>query len=353
MSLVILLGIVSSAFQTWTLITNHCALKKFDTPPTQVNLPSVTIVLAVYNEAPHLSRCLAGLLDQDYPNYKIVICNDGSQDGTADILMAFSADPRVEILQKDHQGKKAALTSAIEHSDSAWIVATDADCTPVSNSWLRSIMRGHESSDIVLGYGPYERGNQLVHLTQHFETWLIAQQYLSAAKRRRPYMAVGRNLAFRREVFWTLGGYESHKHLSSGDDDLLIASAIGRYRITTQIDPLSWTVSAPTASWQAYWKQKQRHLTTSSRYRRRTQLWLMVIYLTHAFSYVIPVSLLMWGVYMPLVLILLRWTVLIAILRRSPLFRWKKDDWWLVPVVDTLVLCFHSLHGARLILPKK
>ena len=95
----------------------------------------------------------------------------------------------------------------------------------------------------------------------------IAMQYLSCAVSGMPYMGVGRNLAYRKSFFLSTKGFSSHLDLQSGDDDLFVNEYAEAGNTKVEISPLSVTVSGPKSTIWQWFVQKQRHLTTSVRYK--------------------------------------------------------------------------------------
>jgi hypothetical protein len=82
-----------------------------------------------------------------------------------------------------------------------------------------------ESTEIVLGYGAYHKKKGFLNKLIRWETFHTALQYFSYALAGRPYMGVGRNLSYKKTVFFRHKGFSAHNHVASGDDDLFISTA--------------------------------------------------------------------------------------------------------------------------------
>jgi len=184
---------------------------------TTHDLPQVSLIIAVKNEAANLSQNLTNWLHQDYPHLEIIIIDDHSTDETWQILSSYSSD-RLSIYQlpSSHKGKKAAIDHGISKSSDEWIVTTDADCEPSTKQWITGLMSAAEDADMILGYSPYKRADNWVGTLVSYESWYVALQYISALLLGRPYMSVGRNVAFRRSLFDGVDGFSSHQDLLSG-----------------------------------------------------------------------------------------------------------------------------------------
>jgi hypothetical protein len=119
----------------------------------------------------------------------------------------------------------------------------------------------------VLGYGAYKKYEGFLNKWIRWETAITAMQYLSYAKAKIPYMGVGRNLSYDKSIFFANKGFSSHSHLMSGDDDLFINQVATAKNTKISIHPESYTISEPKKSWDAYWFQKKRHMSTGKYYK--------------------------------------------------------------------------------------
>src|SRR5664279_3923121 len=155
--------------------------------------------------------------------------------------------------------------------------STDADCQPESNKWLEG-MTSHfdENINFVLGYGGYIKEKGLLNKYIRYDSFTIAMQYLGMAIRGIPYMGVGRNLAYRRSIFFRNKGFGSHNHVISGDDDLFV-NRIGTGNNTyVEFSQESHTRSVPNSSFNNWLTQKRRHLTTAPYYKFRDKFLLFM-----------------------------------------------------------------------------
>ena len=242
--------------------------------PIEHKQVGVSILIAARNESENLFKNLPFILDQDYPEFEVIVINHQSLDDSKYILDAYAKDHKnlkiISLERSQHlkYGKKLPLTIGIKGAKYNTLLFTDADCKPFGNQWLRS-MANHftDKHQIVLGYGPYVKTKGFLNKVIRFDTAWIAMSYLSMAKAKMPYMGIGRNMAYTKEVFEKVSGFKSHYSLSSGDDDLFIQEAAKKKNYTINIDPESFCHSKPSATWSEWIKQKSRHYTTSERYK--------------------------------------------------------------------------------------
>ena len=181
-------------------------------------------------------KFLPSVLEQEYPDYEVIVVNDCSEDNSYDVLgILLEKYPNLKIstINKDPKfthNKKFAQFIGIKAAKNELLLFTDADCKPVSNRWLE-YMTSHfdEKTNFVLGYGGFFSKGGLLNKYIRYDCMFIAMQYLGMALRGVPYMGVGRNLAYRRSVFFRNKGFGSHNHIVSGDDDLMVNS-IGNWQ---------------------------------------------------------------------------------------------------------------------------
>jgi len=238
------------------------------------NKDGVSIIIAARNESDNIFKHLPFILEQDYPNFEVIIVNHQSTDDSKFILNAYKRQyPHLKIIEIEKSphikyGKKLPLTVGIKGAKYEQLLFTDADCKPASDQWLRS-MANHfsEKHEIVLGYGPYQKHKGWVNRLIRFDTAWIAMNYLSFAKAKMPYMGIGRNMAYTKSVFNKVEGFKSHYSVSSGDDDLFIQDAARKKNYTINISPDSYCYSQAPETWKEWMSQKSRHFTTANHYK--------------------------------------------------------------------------------------
>lgn len=261
--------------QVFYLLFFFTRIGTYKRKPVLEELPPVSVIICARNEDDNLVAYLPLILAQDYPEFEVVVVNDCSFDNTGDVLEEFAkkhSNLRIVTIKEDEyyqHGKKVAVMMGIKGSKHDCLVHTDADCRPSGNLWLRN-MAAHfvDKNEIVLGYGPYERAKGLLNRLIRFDAFMIGMQYLSYSLAGVTYMGVGRNLAYRKELFFRKKGFASHYHIQSGDDDLFVNEAATRTNTRVEIDPESFCYSKAKTSFRDWWYQKKRHLQTGKRYRK-------------------------------------------------------------------------------------
>lgn len=234
----------------------------------------LSVIICARNEAENLRQYLPVIFAQNYPDFEVVVVNDRSWDGTKDLLEEFAEKHKnlkiVTVAEggKFIAGKKFAATMGIKAATNEWLVFTDADCFPASNNWLLGMQQPADSGkEIILGYSPYVKKRGLLNALIRFETFFTAVNYLSFALKGMPYMGVGRNMAYRKSLFFKNKGFAAHMHIPSGDDDLFVNAHATRRNTSIRINQDAQVWSEPNDSFSAYLKQKKRHFGAGKLYK--------------------------------------------------------------------------------------
>jgi poly-beta-1,6-N-acetyl-D-glucosamine synthase len=252
----------------------------------------ISVIICARNESENLRNNLPSILEQKHENFEVVVVNDCSTDDTEDVLRLYQKKYKnlrttsITLDKKFSHGKKLAVTLGVKASQHEWLVFTDADCRPVSDQWLNRIQENFsDKTDIVLGLGKYSTSKGLLNTYIRFDTLVIAMQYMSYALAGIPYMGVGRNLAYRKSLFFDNKGFASHYNLLSGDDDLFVNETATKKNTAAEFAWESHTISTPKESWADWMTQKKRHITTADRYKPNHLFWLGLEPLTRLLFY--------------------------------------------------------------------
>ena len=268
-------------------------------PEAENPLPGVTVIVCAHNERENLSAYLQALLMQDYPEYEVIVVDDGSEDDTRRILEDYAAyHPHLHITfvpcgARVGSTKKLALTLAAKSAQYEYLLLTDADCVPESNQWIREMMKGFQSPitnhqspiDIVLGFSPYFEEPGSINRLVRYDTLFNGLHYLGAALCGHPYMGVGRNLAYRKSLFFNSGGFTHLMTNKAGDDDLFVNLLATKQNTAVVVHPNAYIWSLPKRTLKAWWQQKRRHLSVSPAYRSSTKFRLTLEPLTRGLFY--------------------------------------------------------------------
>lgn len=252
-------------------ITRH---NKKVSSPTALQLPLVSVVICAKNEAPNLRENLPFIMQQDYPDFEVLVVDDGSEDQTSELLSQYSkqyGNLRILSLSKEEKkgaGKKYALRKGIENARHAVLLLTDADCRPATKNWVREMASLiTEQHKIVLGVSPYKQEASFLNDLIRYETLQTTLQYSGLALLGLPYMSVGRNVCFDKHLWQSKTWTEEELSIPSGDDDLVIQTLASRQNTSVCLSKESFTYSKATKTWAAWIKQKMRHYEPGKLYK--------------------------------------------------------------------------------------
>lgn len=233
----------------------------------------ITVIIAARNDSDNLFNNLPLILEQDYPDFEVIVVNHQSIDESYHILNAYKMQyPHLKVVEVERSkhlgvGKKLPITLGIKAAKHEHLILTDADCQPTSNEWLKGMVAMFsEKKHLVLGYGPYKTEKTFLNKVIRFDTTMIAVNYFSFALSKIPYMGVGRNLGYTKSLFNSVHGFKSHYSISSGDDDLFVQDAATKTNCAIQLNPTTFCYSQAKQSWSEWFNQKSRHYSTSVKY---------------------------------------------------------------------------------------
>lgn len=323
--------------------------KEKELPP---NTPPASIIICARNEDHNIVEFLPLIFEQDYPEFEVVVVNDCSWDNTSDILKEFAkkhSNLKVVTIKEDDtysHGKKVALMMGIKGATYEHLLLTDADCMPNSKDWLKNMMRHFVSeTEIVLGYGGYEKQKSFINKMIRFDTFMIALQFLSFSLAKRTYMGTGRNLAYKKSLFFKMKGFASHYFIESGDDDLFVNEAATKQNSKIEVSIGSHTVSRVKKTFWEWFRQKRRHITTFSFYNATTKFRLLLLSLSQYLFFGTFIACLIVQFYPILVLSIFasRLLIQIVIFNKSMRLLAEKNLLLFSPIIELILMVVYPM----------
>ena len=327
----------------------------------ELNIP-LSVIISARNEEANLLKYLPSVLHQNYPNFEVIVVNDRSWDGTADILKDF--DKKYDHLKivtvtdgdKFIAGKKFAVTMGIKAASNEWLVFTDADCEPASENWLRGMQQPRdENKEILLGFSPYFKKSGLLNTLIRFEAFFTAVNYLSYSLKGMPYMGLGRNMAYKKSLFFKNKGFAAHMHIASGEDDLFVNANATSVNTGIVLDKETHVWSEPKLTLIDYMRQKKRHLGARKLYQSKHRLMLKTQTISQVLFYVLLIILACLNSTLYIAIgvfglsMLIRCFIYPRLLKR---LNYGELRWWF-PLLDVLFLFFLVFNSIVSIFVKK
>ncbi len=217
------------------LLIGWVRIRRHPMPPRKPNPPRVSVIVAFRNEAANLEDLITDLSNSAFSpdRFELILVDDHSEDNSLEVAQRVAGNRshvRLLRLPDGHTGKKAALRLGIDQSRYEIIATTDADCR-VSKNWVTCVASYFEDAQTKLLLGPVKLSDDGTWFgrLQILEFVSVAATTAATIGLGHPVMANGANLAFRKEVFTEVGGYEDNITVASGDDEFLLRKIFKRY----------------------------------------------------------------------------------------------------------------------------
>ena len=255
--------------------------KSFSIPEDFAPATMVSIIIPARNEEANIGDCIRSILAQEYPStlFEVIVVDDFSEDGTAAVVQAFSKEHLVKLVALSEvvtdrasvtAFKKTALEAGIAQSRGSLIITTDADCV-AGPQWLHCMVAAYQSSQakVIIAPVDFTSNGSLVETFQSLD--FRTMQGITGATHRLKlgHMANGANLAFTKEAYHAVNGYDGTKHVASGDDYLLLVKMAGRFPkgICYLKNKQAIMHTAPQPTWKALLNQRIRWASKSGKYK--------------------------------------------------------------------------------------
>jgi len=212
--------------------------------------PKVSVVICSYNGAATLEECLHSLMRLDYPDYEVVLVDDGSQDNTPEIAAQF---PQVNYIRQANQGLSIARNIGLEAAEGEIVAYTDSDCV-ADEDWLSYLVEGMLEQQVDAIGGP--------NLTPASDNW-TAKCVASSPGNPSHVMfddqfaehVPGCNMAFRRRTLLAIGGFDPQFRQAGDDVDVCWRLIAEGYRIGFAASAMVWHHRRCTV--RAYYRQQK------------------------------------------------------------------------------------------------
>lgn len=254
--------------------------------------PEISLIICFRNEATRIPALLQALLRQTYLSFELLVVDDFSEDGSAEIatsILKSSSISTVCIDLKEHLGedfrntsnKKRGIALALAMSRANTILLTDADCT-MEPGWIERMLAGFRKQELALGFGPvrFTKGNSLLTSFQEIDLMAMMASTKWTIQHKIPMLGNAANMIFDKSTFLAVNGYANNIHLPSGDDIFLLQQFIAAGKSVGYIDDAACIVSTyPERTLSGFIQQRIRWAGKSTSYENSTvKLVLLLIY---------------------------------------------------------------------------
>lgn len=240
---------------------------------SEKELPGISIIITAKNEAENLRNNLPFILKQDYPNFQVVVVDNASSDSTDDVLSRFRYNhPNlyvtfIPIDSKTINDKKLALTLGIKAAKHDILLFTEPDTKPLSMKWIYEYAKTFDKGkDVVLGCCQIEINKSYFKNYMLYDNLFSGIKYSSMALAKKPYMGIGRNMAFRKDLFFEHKGFSSVLNIEDGEDNVFINRIATKENTAVIVSSDSMVVSNVVDSFSNWRSIKTKYLTTQKYY---------------------------------------------------------------------------------------
>lgn len=330
------------------------AARKHTDPSTLIS-PPVSVIVYAKNESENLRRHLPSLLSQEYPEYEVIVVNDGSTDESDEVLKTFENDyPHLyhTYIPEDAKylsRKKLALTLGIKAAKHNILLFTEANCEPTHKNWISTMARNYSpETNIVLGFCAYKNHKGFLHKLIAYDNLLTGLQYISSTLTHHPYTGNGRNLSYRKEMFFAHKGYYKSLNLHAGDDDLFVNEAATKTNTKVEYTPDSITEMAKIERFGIWQEMKVSRAATQHYYKGWTQTYYRMEGLTFILFLISVIISIILGIYgnwsisiLASLFYILHFTIKSTILHKSSLMLEQISSIGWIPLLELILPIFN------------
>lgn len=260
--------------------------------------PPVSVIICAKNESENLERFLPSILEQEYPEFEVVVVNDGSTDESSNLLERLQLKYKnlyqtfLPMDAKYHSRKKMCLTVGIKAARFEHLLFTEADCQPNSKYWISNMVQNFTSkTEIVLGYGSYKEKGGFFNGMLNFDNLFNTMQFMGFARKGKTYMGTSRNLAYKKDLFFKNKSFATHLDLTLGDDDLHIQEIATPENVQIEFFDKGSITSFREHTYKTFFMEKEMRMYTGLRYKASTKCRIRTELATRFLSYALALAL--------------------------------------------------------------
>ncbi|MBO9583318.1 MAG: glycosyltransferase [Flavobacterium sp.] len=262
---------------------------------------SFTIIVPFRNEKENLPILLEGFSNLNYPTdlFKVILVDDNSDEKfhishfTFDVL-------QIDNIRASKSPKKDAITTAMQHVKTDWVITTDADCI-VPENWLLTFANYIQENKVSMlaGAVSYKCGNSFLDHFQQLDLTSLQGATIGSFGLNKGFMCNGANFAYTKSLFESLNGFEGNDKIASGDDVFLVQKAIEKFpnKVHYLKADDAIVTAKPTENWKALFHQRVRWAAKTSSYKSTFGKFLGLIVFFGNLSFVIGFFLLLFGIW--------------------------------------------------------
>ena len=232
---------------------------------------SFTIIVPFRNEAENLPNLLNSFSNLNYPKdlFEVVLVDDSSEEKFEVSSFMFQVSV-IDNIRISNSPKKDAITTAMQHVKTDWVITTDADCM-VPENWLLTYDNYIQDNKVSMlaGAVTYECKNSFLDHFQQLDLMSLQGATIGSFGLNRGFMCNGANFAYTKSIFERLNGFEGNDKIASGDDVFLLQKAIEKFLDEVHYLKAKEVIvsTKPTETWKSLFYQRVRWAAKTSSYK--------------------------------------------------------------------------------------
>ncbi|HEX7844587.1 MAG TPA: glycosyltransferase [Chitinophagaceae bacterium] len=279
-------GLVLYYWHTWKSVP-------YFEPGKQATQTTISVIIPARNEEENIGQLLAALQEQTYSKelFEVIVIDDHSTDRTAAIVQQFAFAKLIQLKDDNlNSYKKKAIETGIAAATGELIVTTDADCVPLE-VWLQTIASFKQERKAVLVAAPVaiNCGSAVLQMFQAIDFMVLQGITGAVVHKRQMNMCNGANLAYERNVFNEVDGFNGIDHIASGDDMLLMYKIANKYPegIHYLKSKEATVYTQPAKTWKEFFNQRIRWASKAAKYDDKRILPVLLLVYLFNFSFLV------------------------------------------------------------------
>lgn len=262
---------------------------------------SFTIIVPFRNEKENLPILLESFSNLNYPKnlFEVILVDDSSEEKFQVSNSRFQVS-QIDNIRVSNSPKKDAITTAMQHVKTDWIITTDADCM-VPENWLLTFDQYIQENKVSMlaGAVTYQCKNSFLDHFQQLDLTSLQGATIGSFGLNKGFMCNGANFAYTKSLFKSLNGFEGNEKIASGDDVFLLQKAIEKFPNEVQYLKAEEAIvlTKPTENWKVLFHQRVRWAAKTSSYQSTFGKFLGLIVFLGNLSFVIGFFFLLFGIW--------------------------------------------------------
>lgn len=261
--------------------------------------PPISLLIFVKNSAAYLEKNLTYFLNQDYPEFEILLIDNCSSDDTDEVLEKIKTKhKKVRIINVENNesfwaNKKYTYTLAIKAAKYNHLLFSEIIAKPISKNWILEMSNQiSDKKSLVLGYTKHNTSKGFMNLLIRFNDVLDALKAFTFTKFNTPFRASAYNFSFTKDNFFRVNGFIKHIKINYGKDDLFLRDAYFKKNTSFSIDEDSFVEITKEKTFKDWFSAQKRNSFLQNHYKLNHQILLFLYTITKLGSLTLGITLL-------------------------------------------------------------